>query len=109
MVWPKGILRDFKCTLCEKPYRRIAVNSLYCDGCRKIMDSTVPKKTTKKCKECGRKFHPRTAKSRFCSALCRSRNYNRVHDIAGRMRKMREQRKEELKKRVQKKLETAKL
>src|SRR5262245_17672093 len=90
MVWPKGQIRKFVCTVCEKEYTEIAVRSNFCDKCRKRIPVLTPP-DKKPFEECERLITPRQSNQIYCSPICKNRDYNREHDIPGMMRKIREQ------------------
>jgi hypothetical protein len=72
------------CIRCQRHYYPHSGRQLRCDVCR------LPVKTpTRLCEECTRPFPANRRDQRFCTAGCRSANYNRMHDIPGYLRNLR--------------------
>lgn len=88
-------LMQRKCQGCGTEFFPIAPAQLYCNRCRRKKDWRGQTYTvTRICPHCGKEFIPTRKDQVFCRPHHRSAHYNATHDIAGRLRRMRSERRD---------------
>ncbi len=83
-----------ECGLCGKEFWTRQARKKYCceEHARIAHYGPGPDRTPRQCLVCQREFVPYRSTQVYCSEEHRAKNYNLIHDIAGQLRKKRQER-----------------
>jgi len=91
------------CQGCGKTfYTRTETQRFHSEACKKDYYTSSYRLSARICarSECNTEFHPYRPNQIYCTSWCKNTDYNQKHDIAGKLRRRREQTKKEAKERT---------